>query len=174
MNAIKSVSVIFHQLLGLLNNLDDDTYLKPINILDGNSIGQHIRHVIESYISILFNNENGMICYDDRERDHQIETEVDFVKFKLVELLFKAELLDADEEVVIKAKFTRDDDEKVSIIQSSVGRELMHAFEHAIHHLAIVRIGIQSEFPKVNIPEDLGIAPSTIKYRTNVHSNIYS
>ena len=174
MNATKSVSIIFNQLLGLLNNLDNYTYSKPINILDGNSIGQHIRHVIEYYTSILSKNEKGRICYDNRKRDPQVEQEVDFAKFKLIGLLSRVEMLDVDEKVTIETRFTANSNEPVSIIHSTVGRELMYAFDHAIHHLAIVKIGAQSAFPIINIPEDLGIAPSTIKYRKDVHSLIYS
>ena len=127
-----------------------------------------------SNTSILFKNKKGMICYDNRNRDPQVEQEVGFAKIKLIGLLARVELLDVDEKVTIEKRFTAESNEPVSIIHSTVGRELMYAFDHTIHHLAIVKIGTHSAFPAINMPEDLGVAPSTLKYRKDASSLLYS
>ena len=46
---------------------------------------------------------------------------------------------------------------------SSMGREMVFVYDHAIHHLAIIRIGLQAHFPEVDVDVHLGVSPSTIK-----------
>ena len=48
---------------------------------------------------------------------------------------------------------------------SSLSRELLFVYDHAIHHLAIIRIGLTCHFSYVNMHRDLGVSPSTIKSR---------
>ena len=50
-------------------------------------------------------------------------------------------------------------------LASSVGRELGFAAHHAIHHLAMIKIGLRCHFPHIQIDRDLGVSPSTIKAR---------
>jgi hypothetical protein len=47
-------------------------------------------------------------------------------------------------------------------------REMVYLVEHSIHHYALIRIGLQENFPKIIIPENFGIAYSTIKHREKV------
>jgi hypothetical protein len=54
------------------------------------------------------------------------------------------------------------------MVISNVQRELVYLIEHSIHHFALVRIGIQENFPEIILPCDFGIAYSTIKYRESV------
>jgi hypothetical protein len=44
-----------------------------------------------------------------------------------------------------------------------MGREMVFVYDHAIHHLAIIRIGLQVHFPEVDVDVHLGVSPSTIK-----------
>ena len=43
-------------------------------------------------------------------------------------------------------------------------RELVYNIEHAIHHMAIIRIGIENDFPHAHLPDKFGFAYSTIKH----------
>jgi hypothetical protein len=38
-------------------------------------------------------------------------------------------------------------------------------YDHAVHHLAIIKIGIRCSFPQWIIDRDLGVSPSTLKAR---------
>jgi len=49
-------------------------------------------------------------------------------------------------------------------IESNFDRELVYNLEHAIHHMALIRVGI-NELTDVIVSEKFGVAPSTIKYR---------
>jgi hypothetical protein len=45
---------------------------------------------------------------------------------------------------------------------STLGRELAYAIAHAIHHFAI--IGILGRLQGIELPEEFGMAPSTLAY----------
>ena len=42
---------------------------------------------------------------------------------------------------------------------------LLHNYEHTTHHLALIRIGLTLLGTKVQIPENLGTAKSTLMHR---------
>jgi hypothetical protein len=64
----------------------------------------------------------------------------------------------------VKADFSADQRDARPIVQSSIGRELLFAYDHAVHHLAIIRIGIKAACPDVLLPASVGVAPATVKY----------
>ena len=70
--------------------------------------------------------------------------------------------------VKVNSCFAPDQDIQNTEIHSSIGRELMYAYDHAIHHLAMVKIGMNVHYPEVSINKDLGVAPSTLKYRKQI------
>ena len=53
--------------------LPDEIYAKPLNILTGSSIGQHIRHIIEFYHCLLSQANKSVVNYDLRKRNSLIE-----------------------------------------------------------------------------------------------------
>ena len=42
--------------------------------------------------------------------------------------------------------------------------ELVYNIEHAVHHMAIIRIAVQHEFPDLALDDEFGYATSTLKY----------
>ena len=50
-------------------------------------------------------------------------------------------------------------------IRSNYHRELAYNVEHAIHHMALIKIGVKENAPYVQLPDDFGIASSTIRYK---------
>ena len=77
----------------------------------------------------------------------------------------KVENLEVEHQVMVCSSFIADESVALKSISSSVGRELMYAYDHAIHHLAMIKIGMQIDFPMIEISKNLGVAPSTLKYR---------
>jgi hypothetical protein len=53
-------------------------------------------------------------------------------------------------------------------INTSLERELVYNVEHAIHHMAIIRIAIEREFPSIKLDKHFGIAFSTIRFRDDL------
>jgi hypothetical protein len=50
------------------------------------------------------------------------------------------------------------------IISTNYFREVAYNIEHTIHHMALIRVGI-NETTNILLPENFGVASSTIKYR---------
>jgi hypothetical protein len=57
------------------------------------------------------------------------------------------------------------DGEELLEIPTSFNRELVYLIEHTIHHLAIIKIGLNEAFPTIEIPENFGVAYSTIRFK---------
>jgi hypothetical protein len=155
---------LFSQLGELLYQLSDEAYVRPMEILSGATIGQHLRHIVECFQELEESYDEGEINYDLRKRDRRLETDRAFV-FRQMDLTQNA-LDKPDKPLILHAAF----DEGVEVtLSSTYYRELMHNLDHAIHHMAMIRAGLTS-MPSVILPEDFGVAYSTVKYRTRGQS----
>ncbi|MGY8901828.1 MAG: hypothetical protein ACKVI1_04480, partial [Flavobacteriales bacterium] len=50
-------------------------------------------------------------------------------------------------------------------IDTTVERELVYCMDHAIHHLAIIKISLIESGVDLKMEADLGVASSTLRYR---------
>ena len=157
-NAIQNV---FVQLSESIRQLTDKEYTQPSNILFNATIGQHVRHIIELFMELEKGYACGTVNYENRKRDYRIETEREFA----AELLHKiyAAIDRPDKYLLLEAGYDEDSDE-VLTIQSNYYREVVYNLEHTVHHMALIRVGI-NEVSNVRLPDGFGVAPSTIKYR---------
>ncbi len=165
MNLKQETAGVIQQIGGLLERLDDKMYAESLDIFSNSSIGQHIRHIYEFYDCLVHGAATGVVNYDKRERNLQIQSETTYCNYAFQELLPAIENLDIQQEVKIEQGVDLSDQLSGETIQSSTGRELMYALEHAIHHLAIIKMGLRIHFPDFQVDENLGVAPSTIEYR---------
>ncbi len=164
MSIISATASIFDQMTEQISGLTEEQYAQKLPIFSGSSIGQHIRHIVEFYECLFSQQGTNCVCYDRRNRDLSLETNPAVVIEKL--RTYRA-LLDTylpNNPLTLVVYFTADEDEVPTEIASNWGRELVYNIEHAIHHLAIVKIGLRESFPNVHIVSNLGIAPATIKY----------
>jgi hypothetical protein len=154
----------------LLDAIPNEIYIKPDHILSGATLGQHFRHIVEFYQCIIDINDERLICYDSRKRDLRLEESIDFINLKIGEISDSISNLDSKTPIQTLSKFTSDPLEKKIKINSSIGRELAYGFDHSIHHLAIIKIAMGINHPEIELPQGLGVAPSTLQYReTCVH-----
>jgi len=165
MNASQGTQLIAQQLAGLLREVDAPSYARPIALFDGSTLGQHVRHIVDFYYCLLRGIDLGCVDYADRERNPLIEQDPLQALRSLDEICRRVGRLPETQAVTVWADFSADRREARVRLQSTVGRELLFAYDHAVHHLAIIRIGIKAAFPNLNIDEQLGIAPATLKYR---------
>jgi uncharacterized damage-inducible protein DinB len=153
---------IINQLTDLLNDIESEVYKEALRPLHFSTIGQHVRHITEFYLCALNGYKNGVIDYDARERNILIEIDKDFTIKTLEKVKLQLQSLNSDRNLILKSKFGGDD---AMEIPSSFFRELTYLIEHTIHHLAIIKIGLNEVYPEVNIPKNFGVAHSTLRYR---------
>jgi uncharacterized damage-inducible protein DinB len=158
-NLLEANILAINQLIDLLHHLPTGVYHQSLKQLHEHSIGQHTRHVVEFYDCLLNNLDNEAINYDARQRDLRIETDR-FFAINCLENMVK---------ILSQQKLDRPlnlySDTFGGAILSSLSRELVYMVEHTIHHLAIIKIGLNEAFPTIALSDDFGVAPSTLKYR---------
>jgi uncharacterized damage-inducible protein DinB len=153
---------IIDQLIDLLKDIDVKVYKEALRPLHFSTVGQHVRHITEFYLCALKGYENGMIDYDARERNILIEIDKDFTVETLQNVKHQLQTFKSDALLILKSKFGGDE---AMDIPSSFFRELTYLIEHTIHHLAIIKIGLNEVYPEINIPKNFGVAHSTLRYR---------
>ena len=154
-------SEICLQLAELIKQLNDDQYKHTLEVFSGASIGQHTRHIIEFYQCLLGQKNKDIVCYDERLRNIELETSVTKATSTLEDIASRITNLTEDKPLILKGEFSGN----LHDFPSSLSRELLYALEHAVHHMAIIKIGVLLNLPQVNIPENFGVAESTIRYR---------
>ena len=157
----KPLQQVFVQLSQTLNQLSDDEYRQPSKVLLNATIGQHVRHIIELFQCLEKGYNDGIVNYEKRKRDYQIETDKELAILLLKEIYQNIERSNKD--IFLEAEDYCESIEIVSI-PSNYYRELAYNLEHTIHHMALIRVGI-NEVSAVRLPEEFGVAYSTVKYR---------
>lgn len=155
-----------YQLRELLENISNNQYTAKPDILSGASIGQHIRHILEFYLLLVFGSFSGTISYDKRKRDIRIEEDASFAIQTIDRLLPGIDTLDEKQPVKLKGDYSTDG-ESQHFIDSSVGRELAYCIEHSIHHQALIKAGLIALGAANITNEFFGVAYSTIRYRND-------
>ena len=165
MNGNFGAQLIFDQIHDVLQHLDVDTYQRPLSLFSGATLGQHFRHIFEFYECLVKGVKAGQIDYARRVRNPLVEQDLTTAREAFRSLISPISSLEENHLIQIVSEYSSDTDEERMTVQSSVGRELMYAYDHAIHHLAIIRMGLQTECPEIQVHPNLGVAPSTVKYR---------
>ena len=152
---------VFVQLSESLKQLTDAEYTQPSKILFNATIGQHVRHIIELFLCLEKGYDEGFVNYERRKRDYRIETDKNVAAGLLKDIYRSIERENRD--IVLEAEDYGDVAEIVAI-PSNYYRELAYNLEHTIHHMALIRVGI-NEVSAITLPDEFGVAYSTIKYR---------
>lgn len=155
----QSYKGIFDDLNSILNQIEFKDYNQNLSILSNNSIGNHIRHILELFECLIESKENGMLNYDNRKRCSRTEDDKEFALKKLQKINAEIEKLDLNKMILLQQNL----EGKLIECKTNFQRELLYNIEHCVHHLAIIRIGIEQNFNYVNIPENFGIAYSTLQ-----------
>jgi hypothetical protein len=159
----QSVQAIFQQLEDSLIQLNNEQYCKKIDTLSGATVGQHVRHVVEMFVCLQDGYATGTVNYENRKRDITIESS-NKVAINLMQHI-NSSLFVENKELILEAGFDETSFE-LNQIPTNYFREIAYNLEHAIHHMALIKIGI-NQMSEVTLPEGYGVASSTIKYRAN-------
>ena len=161
----QSIQNVFVQISESLEQLTCEQYCKPSKILFGATIGQHVRHIIELFICLDNGYTTGVVNYEKRKRDLRFENDKDIAK-ELLHLIYK-KLDKSDKELLFEAGYDDESTETITIT-TNYYREILYNLEHTVHHMALIRVGI-NEVSNIALPEDFGVASSTMKYRKTIH-----
>ncbi len=160
---------ILSQVFDLTQQLNDAEYTSELDLLNGNTIGKHVRHIIEFFGILIEGTSEGIINYDKRKHEPLFETETAATLVRIEELMDLVGKLDTGNQVFLEVSYAKSDADSVKI-KSSVERELAYNIEHAIHHMAIIKIAIQTVFPNIQVAENFGVAYSTVRYQKSTRN----
>src|SRR4030095_13125017 len=161
----EAIADVLRQGEALLNSLSDEDYKRKLPTVFGSTVGGHYRHCLDHFKSLLSGIDAGEIDYDHRKRNSWIENDCMFALAETRRILCACEsipqrFLACPINLRSKIAYERD---AAPLIGSTVGRELMYAVAHAIHHYAL--IAVICGLLDVRLPAGFGVAPSTLKYQ---------
>lgn len=162
MQAKEAIIAITGQITGLLDQFTPYDYRKPLDEYDGSSIGQHFRHILEFFQCLQQGISDGQVDYAARKRNLLYEDNPALAAEAFSAFLEQIEAYSDTLPLSVCAEFGS---EVRPVYSSTVGRELLFIYDHAIHHLAIIKIGLNCQFPHISSDRHLGVSPSTIKSR---------
>jgi hypothetical protein len=156
---------ILSQLTDLVDQIHERDYSKPAETLSRSTIGQHLRHTLEFFICLENGFDSGLINYDKRAHDKLIETDK-FLALAAIDRI--TDFINKLDDKPLKLEVGYDLEREIFLtIDTTATRELVYNIEHAVHHMAIMKIGIREIASYIQLPPDFGIAASTIRYKEN-------
>lgn len=148
----------------VLLQLTNEQYAHNAILLSQVSIGQHVRHILEFYQSVLNGLDTKIVNYDNRKRNLLIETDSQYAIQVIDEINSNLELDILDETYILQGNFCAKKGKQTQI-KTSLFRELAYCLEHSIHHQALIKVGLL-ELDRLNFIDDtFGLAPATIRHR---------
>lgn len=154
----ESIQKTLSDLAFYLQELSDQEFSKPLTNLSGSSIGEHTRHIIEFFQELLKGYSSGQVHYDGRQRDTVLQTNRPMAIQLIQNLSGQIEL--SNKPLQLKSCIC----EGEHFMDSNYHRELLYAWEHCIHHQALIKVGL-IELKKTPVNERFGVAESTLSYR---------
>jgi hypothetical protein len=149
----------------LLTEITDETYVRKVAVVFNASVGGHYRHCLDHFKALLEAASAGDLNYDLRERGTLVENDRFAALNMTRELRAGYEKLDVvllgrQLSVTCKTSYATSG---TQVSPSTVGREIMYAVAHAVHHYAL--IGVMAGIMEVKLPAGFGVAPSTLKHQ---------
>jgi hypothetical protein len=165
---IESVIETLRQGEILIAEISDEDYVRKVAVAFNASIGGHYRHCLDHFRTLLDSAPTGGMNYDHRERGTLIE------KDRFAALNATRDLRDGYEKVnpifiprllmvTCKTSYSTSGSQ---FSPSTVGREIMYAVAHAVHHYAL--IGVMAGVMGLPLPAGFGVAPSTLKHQAQI------
>lgn len=151
------------QIKTLIASLEEEQYQYKSQLLSDSTIGQHIRHILEFYLCVIYGVSRGFINYDSRDRDLKLESNPLFAISCIDRICNDIECLSTDQDINLVGNFSSET-ETLKTIRTTTDRELAYCLEHSIHHQALIKIGLIEQKVDHLINEGFGVAPATIRH----------
>jgi hypothetical protein len=162
---LDAATAILSQGEDLLRALSAESYTRRVPLAFNASIGGHYRHCLDHFMSLVRGLDADEVDYDHRERDVRVESQPEFalvltrhIRAQLEQLPLGA--INAPVRARCEVSYAHGDS---PVTGSTLGREMVYAIAHAIHHYALV--SVMARLMDVKLPEHFGVAPSTIAHQ---------
>lgn len=152
---------LLDQTIALITGWRNIEYSRTCKEVYSSTIGQHVRHCVEHYEAFFQSLEEGRtVDYEARPRHVLLEIDT-------------SEALDRLEKIRRSLTAFPQHCRALSIrdtgitgnCASSITRELQFLASHTVHHMAL--IAVIAGLSGITVPENFGVAPSTLKHREN-------
>ena len=162
---IQSVIEILQQGETLLAEISDESYTRKVPLAFNATIGGHYRHCLDHFRTLIEAAKFGALNYDHRERGTLVEndrfaalnaTRQLRAAYEVLGAVFVPRLL----QVTCKTSYSTSGSQ---MALSTVGREIMYAVAHAMHHYAL--IGVMGGIVGLPLPAGFGVAPATLQHQ---------
>ena len=158
---------ILDQLTYLVHQIEENDYVKPSDALSKSTIGQHLRHTLEFFLCFQQGYDAGVVNYDKRAHDKLIETDKFIALGAIQRINDFVSVVNTERNLLLEVGYDVQNEQFETVSTNSM-RELVYNIEHAVHHMAIMKIGIREVAPYIALPSDFGIAASTVRYKETV------
>src|SRR5216117_3548168 len=135
---LAAVAEVLRQGESLLHALDDEKYRRKLRPAFNSAVGGHYRHCLDHFQSLLDGLDADEVNYDQRKRDPRIETEREFAIAETRRIFNGCDWIPAEwlhRTILVRSKVSYADS-AAPTMPSTLGREIMYAVAHAIHHYA--------------------------------------
>ncbi len=156
----RPLETTLNQLNNALDQLSGEQYSQPVLALNNATIGQHTRHIIELFLELQKGYANGIVNYDKRRRDMLLEHDISMACSAIANIL--VHIFEEDKPLQLKGNYVNDQVAEL-LVNSTYYREVIYNLEHAIHHMAYIRIAM-NELGNIQIPPEFGVAASTNRF----------
>jgi len=161
---IHTCHTLLDQLTYSVESLTTEEFVCPLKVLSGASIGQHVRHTLEFFMCLENGFGAGMINYDKRTHDKNIEERPERALQAIRQIKTFIESIQTDKPFTLQVAYDEEGSELIRV-QTNYYREMVYNIEHTVHHMAIIKIGLREVAPQVILPFGFGVAVSTLRYR---------
>ena len=152
------------EIKALLSQLSTEQYTHHARLLSGATIGEHVRHILEFYQSVINALDTKIVNYDKRKRNFSIENDKEIAMQNIDLICTALTFYMEDESLVLVGNFSSSEGAE-SRITTTLFRELAYCLEHSIHHQALMKVGLLELNSLSCIDSSFGLAPATIRYK---------
>jgi uncharacterized damage-inducible protein DinB len=150
------------QLQRFLDELSAPAYRHAFGPGGRQSLGKHVRHIIDHYVALLAGAGLGHIDYETRERDARLEEEPALAAVRVAEIRAGLACLTESASSPLSLRYPVEGASVSLSLSTSLGRELAFLTSHTVHHMAL--LGLLAEQLDIPLPESFGVHPSTLRH----------
>ena len=158
---------------GLLKQLTQEQFVCVCEPYVFSTIGEHIRHVLDMYRSLMVLDSNTLgnevlIDYDSRTRGNPVEKSREAALVAVEDVLawvMRLEQFHSQEKWDFRLSIKTEvclESTATATIASNLARELVFVSSHAVHHFAL--IAVIAKLQDVDVPQSFGVAPATATF----------